>query len=371
MGATSMDVAAVDPEKLSGFLSEHLFEDRRAVTVTDIKPASSGFSNDTVLFEVAYDEDGQSRRHWLVARIEPTRPALFMDYDIKLQHGVMAALSEHSDLPMPTIRGQYDDASTFGAPFFLMDRVFGRIPPDDPPFTKEGWLLDLPPEQQASILDQSLVAMAKTHAVDWRALNLGPVVGHDPDQDALRAKLAEFDAFHRWVAGDIDDPMVVSTLAWLNDNIPSEDEELVLNWGDPRIGNMIFDPETNDALAVLDWEMSCIASRELDLGWYTFALRYFTEGIGAPMPPGFPDIDGIVVRYEELSGHAVGNHHYYEVVAGLRNAIHMRRIANLLSANGLLPAGSDMATNNPATHILARLLGLPAPGPTAGTFQRG
>ncbi len=216
-----------------------------------------------------------------------------------------------------------------------------------------------------------MVAMAKTHAVDWRALKLGPVVGYDPSQDALRAKLAEFDAFHRWVAGDIHDPMVETTLAWLNDNIPSEDEELVLNWGDCRIGNMIFDPETNEALAVLDWEMACIASRELDLGWFTFALRYFTDGIGLPMPPGFPDSEGILARYQELTGHSAGNHHYYEVVAGLRNAIHHRRIANLLSANGLLPDDSDMRTNNPATHILAHLLGLPAPGPTASAFARG
>jgi aminoglycoside phosphotransferase (APT) family kinase protein len=372
MGATSMDTSAVNHEQLSGFLADNVFPDATEVAVTEVEPASSGFSNDTVLFEVAYRENGQQHRRWLVARIAPARPALFPAYDMGLQHGVMLALSAHTDLPMAPIRGKYDDTSIFGAPFFLMDRVDGWVPADDPPFTVEGHLLELTADQQGAILDQSLAILAKIHAVDWKGLGLAPVVGYDPSQDALRAKLAEAENFHHWVAGDTEDPLVEAGFAWLYDNRPAAEEGPVLNWGDARIGNMILDRHDNRTLAVLDWEMSCIASRELDLGWYTFALRYFTEGIGAPIPQGFPSREGIIARYEELTGYTVRDHHYYEVFAGLRTAIITRRIANLLIAAGMLPEDSDMAANNPGSHLLAHLLGLPPVGPApTGTFTRG
>ncbi|MCW3013480.1 MAG: Acyl-CoA dehydrogenase family er 11 [Solirubrobacterales bacterium] len=370
-GSTDVEVGVgVDVEGLSRLVSRDVIPGATDVTVSTIRPAASGYSNDTLLFEVSYREDGRPESRWFVARIEPTRPALFPRYDISLQHGVMAALSRHTDVPMPAVYRKYDDPSLFGAPFFLMDRVSGLIAGDDPPFTREGWILELPVAQQADILDRSLHALAQIHAVDWEALGLGPVVGHNAGDDVLRTKLAEFHAFYRWVAGDSRDPLVEDAFAWLHEHLPSDHEELVLNWGDPRVGNMIFSEDLSVA-AILDWEMACIASREMDIGWYTFALRYFTEGIGAPMPPGFGSVDEIVSRYEELSGHTVRHHHFYEVVAGVRNAIHTMRIAHLLMAKGLLPEDSDMTTNNGATHILSRLLGKPAPGPVVGQFARG
>ena len=61
----------------------------------------------------------------------------------------------------------------------------------------------------------------------------------------------------------------------------------MLSWGDARIGNMMF----GDDLAVngvLDWEMVGLGSPDIELGWWLFILRHHTEGIGAPLPPGFP-----------------------------------------------------------------------------------
>ena len=47
------------------------------------------------------------------------------------------------------------------------------------------------------------------------------------------------------------------------------------------MGNMIFDDDMN-VVAVLDWEMAWLGSPEIDLGWWVFFDRYYTEGIGAP-----------------------------------------------------------------------------------------
>lgn len=141
----------------------------------------------------------------------------------------------------------------------------------------------------------------------------------------------------------------------------------MLNWGDARVGNLIFDADLAVA-AVLDWEMVALANRELELGWWLFLIRHHTEGIGLPLPEGIPDAAATIARYEELTGHRVRDIEYYEVFAGTRLAILMVRAAHMMIAAGLLPPEATMALNNPASQLVAKLLGLPAPRGEAVSF---
>lgn len=59
-----------------------------------------------------------------------------------------------------------------GAEFLVMSQAEGRVPQDDPPFTAEGWVLDLTPGEQATMYDNSLAAMAAVHAMDVDATGL-------------------------------------------------------------------------------------------------------------------------------------------------------------------------------------------------------
>ncbi len=56
---------------------------RRSVRVTDlVAPQSSGFSNDTLLFDLEYTRGGRAEREPLVVRIEPTGFQVFPEYDL-------------------------------------------------------------------------------------------------------------------------------------------------------------------------------------------------------------------------------------------------------------------------------------------------
>ena len=48
---------------------------------------------------------------------------------------------------------------------------------------------------------------------------------------------------------------------------------------------------------------------------------------------------------------------YYEVFAGFRFAVIMARLSDLLVDSGVLPADSDMRTNNIATQFTLSLIG--------------
>jgi aminoglycoside phosphotransferase (APT) family kinase protein len=252
-----------------------------------------------------------------------------------------------------------------------MERLYGRVPTDDPPFTVTGWVLDLSPEQQAALCDNALQVLARIHAVDWRAAGLELLDRRESDPalpaPGLDQHLAHWENTFEWAAEGEPNPTVEAAFDWVRENRPTDDEPLVLNWGDARIGNMLFDDDMSVA-GVLDWEMVSLGSPELELGWWLFLLRHHTEGIGAPLPPGFPDRDAVVARYEELTGHTVEHLHFYEVFAALRLAIIMHRAGNLMIGAGLLPPDAPMKLSNPASQLLATLAGLPAPEGTVQSF---
>jgi aminoglycoside phosphotransferase (APT) family kinase protein len=154
----------------------------------------------------------------------------------------------------------------------------------------------------------------------------------------------------------------------LESRVPA-DEELVLNWGDARIGNVVFDPQTYVARALLDWEMATIASPELDLGWFVFFNRYFADGVGAAPLEGFQTRDEIIALYEALTGRTVKHLDFYEPLAAARTAILLLRIGRMMIEAGAVPADSPMPIANPGSILLATLLDLPAPDGVAVDFM--
>jgi aminoglycoside phosphotransferase (APT) family kinase protein len=340
----------------------------RDLRVSDLDiPRASGMSNETILFDASWREgSGRDRRERLVARVAPSGASVFPEKTLATEYRVMKTLGEKSAVPVPRVHWIEEDASVLGAPFVVMGRVDGRVPADDPPFTATGWVLELTLGEQARMVDNGIAVLAAIHAVDWRALGLDFLARPDLGDSPLDQQIAWWKRCFEWAAEGEANPTIEAAFRWIEGNRP-KGEPVVLNWGDARIGNMIF-PADLSVAAVLDWEMVSLASPELDLGWSLFLLRHHTEGIGAPLPAGFPSRERMIARYEELSSFAVRHIDFYEAFAALRLSILMHRAGNLMIAAGLLPAGATMKLSNPASQLLAKLLGLPAPAGAVQSF---
>jgi len=88
--------------RLANWLTERM-EGARDVRVLDVEvPASSGLSNETILFDAAWRDEGGEWRRRLVARVEPTGPSVHPSYDLEREFRVMQALSAHGVVPVPT-----------------------------------------------------------------------------------------------------------------------------------------------------------------------------------------------------------------------------------------------------------------------------
>jgi aminoglycoside phosphotransferase (APT) family kinase protein len=343
---------------LTAWLRDRL--DADDVRLSDITgPAFTGFSNETLLFDAEWTAQGEPHRQGMVARVKPTGYTIFLEAGFEEQYRVMEALGHHSDVLVPPVIGYESDESVLGAPFFVMEKIDGRIPEDSPPYHTEGWVTGIAPDDRETMWWSGIEQMAQVHRLDWRALGLDFLDVAARGKAGIEQQLDYYGEYLDWAAEGRPQPVTEAALEWLRANRPQPDGPTGLCWGDSRIGNMIFDDHR--CVAVLDWEMVTLGPWEQDLAWWLFLDRHHSDGVGVARLEGFPTHEETVARYEQLMRRPAQHLDYYEVFAGFRFAVVMIRVIAMAVAFELLPSDTDMGTNNIVTTLLARQLGLPSP----------
>ncbi|MFW0791158.1 phosphotransferase family protein [Gordonia sp. CPCC 205333] len=290
--------------------------------VTDVQiPSANGMSSETILI----DADWAGRSHHLVARIapQPDSDPVFPHYDLDRQFRVIAHVAAATDVPVPALYWSEPEPGFLGAPFFVMGRVEGEIPPDVMPYTFGSWVGDASDEQRALLQTETIRVLAQIHQC--------PVPGGldmpHGDETPLQAHIRRLREFYEWtIKGRNGSPLIDHGLTWVADNLP-EESDAVLTWGDARIGNVIytdFQPS-----AVLDWEMAAYGPRELDIAWLIFLHRFFqdlAESAGMPGLPGLLRREDVAEEYAKISGHHPQDLDFYTTYAALIHAVVMFRI---------------------------------------------
>ncbi len=315
--------------------------------VSDLSsPSANGMSSETLLFEATWNEDGAARAASFVARVEPDTGdvPVFPVYDLESQFRVLNLVAEHSDVPVPRVRWLETDPAPLGAPFFVMDRVDGRVPPDVMPYTIESWLLDATPAQQRALQDASVGLLVSLHGIDVGTVDASFLELDVPGDTPLRRHFENQRRYFDFVQEGKSFAVIERAFAWLEENWPQREGEAVISWGDSRIGNVMYDGFA--PAAVLDWEMAAIGPREIDLGWMIFLHIFFqeiTEKMGMKGMPEFMRRADVVAEYERRSGYAPRDMDFYEVYAALRHAIVMARVhARSVHFNGAAwPSDAD------------------------------
>lgn len=272
---------------------------------------ATGMSSDTLLFDAAWD-DGTSRP--LVARVAP-RPEdvpVFPQYDLDRQFRLLQAVARHTVVPVPEVHWFEPDASHLGAPFFVMSRVPGVVPPDVMPYTfGDNWLYDAAPADQERLERATVGVLAELHHMPLDGL--GFLSFDEPGDTALRRHVAHTRAWYDFAVADSGpSPLLERGFVWLEDHWPEVESDPVVCWGDARIGNIIYD--NFEPVAVLDWEMAAIGPPELDVAWLVFAHMVFESLASQFDLPGMPDFlrpERVVGIYEELAGVRIASLDWY------------------------------------------------------------
>jgi aminoglycoside phosphotransferase (APT) family kinase protein len=283
---------------------------------------ANGMSSETIILTARWTQDGKPAEQRFVTRVAPTAQDIpvFPSYRLDHQFDVIRLVAELTDVPVPRVRWLEPTGDVLGAPFFLMDFVEGVVPPDVMPYTFGGnWFFDASPESQRLLQDSTIEVLAKLHAIPDPTSTFGFL--SDGSETALERHFAWVRSWYDFAVPDIGrSPLLERTFDWLQANWPAEvaATEPVLLWGDARVGNVLYSDFR--PVAVLDWEMTALGPRELDVAWLIFAHMVFQELAGLAGLPGLPDVlreDDVRATYRRLTGVELGDLHWFYAYSGV------------------------------------------------------
>ncbi|MDF3312198.1 phosphotransferase family protein [Rhodococcus sp. T2V] len=327
-------------------------------------PKGTGNSAETMLTTMHYVEQGRKRSVDLVIRRQNPDSDLFLDTSIELPYRFMEALQRYPDIPSPALVGLELDDSILGSPFLVMRRVNGRSISQRPNYNITGWLSDLAVEDRRTVWTNAIRHLAALHDIDWRKDFgfLNDVRRHP--EPGLTQYLAWVRDWYHWAKGDRKLPVADAALEWLLAKMPHNAEVSVL-WGDPTPANILFGSDLSVA-AIHDFEMAALGPGEVDLAWWLRSVRLHSEDQGIARLPGLPSHEETISMYEGFRKRAVSDLEYYDVLAQFRVNVVMIRFSDRLVAEGRMPGGTDVLTNNVPTAHMARMIGLDEPTPGEG-----
>lgn len=244
-----------DPDKLRAFLAERL--GRSADMQLD--RVSGGQSNPT--YFVTY---GAER---MVLRKKPAGPILSGAHAVEREFRVLNALYP-TDVPVPRPILLHEDPGLLGTPFYLMQRVDGRVFSDCA-------LPELAPRDRKDMYFSMADTLARLHSLRPDEIGLS---GYGRPGNYFERQIGRWTK--QWRESPSERIAALDELAdWLPRNLPPDDGAASIAHGDFRLGNMLFHPTEPRVVAILDWELSTLGHPLADLGfccmpWHTAPTEY-------------------------------------------------------------------------------------------------
>lgn len=245
-------------------------------------PVGGGQSNPTCFVEFAGRQ--------MVLRKQPAGPILRGAHAIDREFRVMTALVP-TGIPVPRPILYHEDASVVGTPFYLMERLFGRVFHDCS-------LPGLEPAERRAIYFSMADTLARLHAVRPEEIGLGDF---GKPGNYFERQIARWS--RQWQDSPSERIAALDELAlWLPRNLPADDGQSAVAHGDFRLGNLLFHPERPEVIGILDWELSTLGHPLADLAFCCLPWNSMPDEYGGIRgldigALGIPSQDEFVRRY--------------------------------------------------------------------------
>jgi aminoglycoside phosphotransferase (APT) family kinase protein len=217
----------------------------------------------------------------LVLRKKPFGPTLPSAHAIDREFRVLSALSG-TGVPVPRVLLYHADDNVVGTPFYVMERLEGRVFHDCA-------LPGLEPFERRAIYLSMAETLAALHRLDPAAIGLADF---GRPGNYFQRQIARWS--RQWAESPTKDiPELDVLVAWLTAHLPPDDGRVAIAHGDFRLGNLIIHPSEPRVVGVLDWELSTLGHPLADLGfccmpWHTSPEEYAgilgldTAALGVP-----------------------------------------------------------------------------------------
>uniref|UniRef100_A0A8D2AB58 Acyl-CoA dehydrogenase family member 10 n=1 Tax=Sus scrofa TaxID=9823 RepID=A0A8D2AB58_PIG len=197
-------------------------------------------------------------------------------YYIKLANQQMVLRKKPPGTLLPSAHAVEREFRIVGTPFYVMEYCSGLT-------YKDPSLPGLEPSQRQAIYTAMNRVLCKIHSVDLKATGLEDYGKHgDYITRQVQTWIKQYRAMETSTI-----PAMERLIEWLPLHLPSQQRTTVVH-GDFRLDNLLFHPETNEVLAVLDWELSTLGDPLADVA-YSCLAHYLPSSF--PIQPGLGDCD--------------------------------------------------------------------------------
>ncbi len=292
-----------DPARLREFLAEHLGPKEARF---GLQRVSGGQSNPTYFVDF-----GEKR---MVLRKKPQGPILRGAHAVDREFRVLAALSR-TDIPVPKPILYHADDGVIGTPFYLMERLDGRVFHDCA-------LPQVARDERRQIYHAMAETLARLHALDPDAVGLGDFGSRGNYFERQIARWSK-----QWSESPSPRIAALDELAeWLPRHLPEDDGRVAIAHGDFRLGNLIFHRERAEVIGILDWELSTLGHPLADLGFCCLPWNSLPHEYGGIRGLdherlGLPSQEGFVARYFAFSAPTAPLERFHVVFALFRFAV--------------------------------------------------
>lgn len=232
-----------------------------------------------------------------VLRSKPGRGADLLPsaHALEREFGLLRAL-RGSRVPVPRALRLCEDESVLGRVFYVMDLVPGSVWWDQS-------LPDMGAASRGKVYDQMNMTLSALHSVNYKELRLEAL---ERPGNYLERQIGRWS---KQYLASVHEPLPTMRLLmdWLPSNLPvsARDPHLKsLVHGDFRLDNLMFDSDSLEVRAVLDWELATIGHPIADfayhcMSWYLPKPTFRgIEGLDLASL-GIPSLDTYIRRYCE------------------------------------------------------------------------
>ncbi|MGE3691744.1 MAG: phosphotransferase family protein [Novosphingobium sp.] len=311
-----------DLDELAGQLTAWLglqMPEARELRLADFDyPRGAGMSHETILFEVRWSADGEQRKQGMVVRIKPETQTVFPDNLFDEQYQLMKLLHEGNYVRVAKVLWLEQDTSILGRPFFVMERMYGRVPVSNPPYALNGWVADATPDQHRKIWEEGVTQLARIQLVPRDKLDF--LLGPPHAREGFAQEWDKYVRFVEWVKDSPLSAVLRDALKRLESTFPVNRPEGLV-WGDARIGNMMYD-ENFEVIGVMDWEQPSLGGALQDLAWFLVLSEtmHGPSAVRGKYLPGMGSREETIALWEQISGKSATDIEWYEEFTHLKMA---------------------------------------------------
>ncbi|TVT70613.1 MAG: phosphotransferase family protein [Denitromonas halophila] len=283
--------------------------------ILDLQRLSGGGSKEMFRFGLRRnDEQSRPIEETLILRMTPGESIVETHRLREFQ--IIAAMA--GVVPVPPVLWVDVDGTVLGNPGMLCGLVEGVAKPKVA--QHEGGSISgigagFPPALREPLFEQFVDHLASIHRFDWRSAALTafdtPAAG---TTEAARLGLEHWSRV--WEEDSLEEhPVITLARQWLKRNLPVADEIRVVH-NDYRNGNFLFNEDTREITAILDWELARLGDIHEDLAWVLFPGFASPDEHGTPLVCGLGTREAFLERYSRASGITVDTEklHFYTVL---------------------------------------------------------